>query len=413
MTHDEFFNTYFTGQKELAVLADATRPERAAFLSRVLRHEQLTIAQERIRERRNALGLERGARLQAELEKERKAAEARLVGARKAATATADDRTRAQQALADEEPRWQQWVERRERTLSLHGDLRVAEQGVVVARQEFQRLDKELAEALSAREELRKLDADVAPISKLKAELAELERLHREDAARREEQAKLTELTRNLNVLDRRIAELAEAEPALARAAQDAGALAGKLDSAEKLVEEQQAAWVREKEAAGTRRKALLEQFEEVKKHRDDIQRLGPEGQCPTCRRPLGAEHAAVLSELEEQLEVIVQDGKWLKQRIEQLTEPPAAVTQAEAARDMLREEARQASEREGNLRAQTSERTRAQKERAGLAKRTQEIERRVAARDAGYDAARHNAVRTELTRLEPVALQAAALAAR
>src|SRR5439155_1279469 len=140
MTHAEFFNTYFTGQKELAVLADATRPERAAFLSRVLRHEQLTIAQERVREHRNALG----------------------------------------------------------------------------------------------------------------HELAELERLHREDAARREEQAKLTELTRNLNVLDRRIEELAEAEPALARAAQDAGALAVKLDSAEKLVEEQQAAWVREKEAAGT-----------------------------------------------------------------------------------------------------------------------------------------------------------------
>ncbi len=418
MTHAEFFNTYFTGQKELAVLADATRPERAAFLSRVLRHEQLTIAQERVRERRNALGhevdgLETGLPPQAELEKERKTAEARLTEARKAATAAATERTKTQLLLAEEEPRWQQWVERRERTFSLHGDLRVAEQGVVVARQEFQRLDKELAEALSAREELRKLDADVAPISKLKAELAELERLHREDAARREEQAKLTELMRNLNVLDRRIEELAEAEPALARAAQDAGALAVKLDSAEKLVEEQQAAWVREKEAAGTRRKALLEQFEEVKKHRDDIERLGPEGQCPTCRRPLGAEHAAVLSELEEQLEVIVQDGKWLKQRIEQLTESPAVVTQAEAARDVLREEARQASEREGNLRAQTSERSRAQKERAGLAKRTQEIERRLAARDAGYNAERHNEVRTELARLEPVALAAAALAAR
>ena len=418
MTHAEFFNTYFTGQKELAVLADATRPERAAFLSRVLRHEQLTIAQERVRERRNALGhevdgLETGLPPQAELEKERKTAEARLTEARKAATAAATERTKTQLLLAEEEPRWQQWVERRERTLSLHGDLRVAEQGVIVARQEFQRLDKELAEALSAREELRKLDADVAPLSKLKAELAEFERLHREDAARREEQAKLTELARNLDVLDRRIEELAEAEPALARAAQDAGALAVKLDSAEKLVEEQQAAWVREKEAAGTRRKALLEQFEEVKKHRDDIERLGPEGQCPTCRRPLGAEHAAVLSELEEQLEVIVQDGKWLKQRIEQLTESPASVTQAEAARDVLREEARQASEREGNLRAQTSERSRAQKERAGLAKRTQEIERRLAARDAGYNADRHNEVRTELARLEPVALAAAALAAR
>src|SRR5216117_411667 len=88
MTHAEFFNTYFTGQKELAVLADATRPERAAFLSRVLRHEQLTIAQERVRERRNALGhevdgLETGLPPQAELEKERKVAETRLAGARR------------------------------------------------------------------------------------------------------------------------------------------------------------------------------------------------------------------------------------------------------------------------------------------------------------------------------------------
>lgn len=418
MTHDEFFNTYFTGQKELAVLADATRPERAAFLSRVLRHEQLTIAQERIRERRNALGhevdgLETGLPPQSELEKERKVAESRLTDARKAATAAAADRTKAQQGLAEEEPRWQQWVERRERTLSLHGDLRVAEQGVVVARQEFQRLDKELAEALAAREELRMLDAEVAPISKLKAELVKLDRLHREDAARREEQAKLTELTRNLNVLDRRIAELADAEAALARATTDAGAMAVKLDAAEKLVEEQQAAWVRDKEAAGTRRAALLKQFEDVKKHRDDIERLGPEGQCPTCRRPLGAEHAAVLTELEEQLELIVEDGKWLKQRIEQLAEPPPGITQAESARDALREAARQASEREGNLQAQAAERARAKKERAGLAKRTEEIERRVAARDAGYDAARHNAVRSELARLEPVALAAAALSAR
>jgi len=231
MTHGEFVNTYFTGQKELAVLADATRPERAAFLSRVLRHEQLTLAQERIRDRRNGLsheveGLETGLPSQAELEKERKAAETRLVDARKAATTAAADRTKAQQALAEEEPRWKQWVERRERTLSLHGDLRVAEQGVVVARQEFQRLDKELAEALAAREELRKLDAEVAPITKLKKELAELDRLHREDAARREEQAKLTELTRNLNVLDRRIAELGETEAALEQVSTDARALA-------------------------------------------------------------------------------------------------------------------------------------------------------------------------------------------
>jgi len=418
MTHDEFFNTYFTGQKELAVLADATRPERAAFLSRVLRHEQLTVAQERIRERRNALshevdGLETGLPPQAELEQERRAAEKRVVEARRAAAAAATERSKAQQALAVEEPRWQQWVERRERTLSLDGDRRVAEQGVVVARQEFQRIDRELAEALAAREELRKREAEIAPISKLKAELAELDRLHREDAARREEQAKLTELTRNLNVLARRIAELADAEAALARASDEARTLAERLEAADTAAEEQQATWVREKEYAGTRRAELLKQYDEVKDQRDKIERLGPEGECPTCRRPLGAEHAAVLGVLDRQLQAIVDDGTYFRQRIEQLAVAPHAVTQADAARDALREETRRASEREGTLRAQVAERARLTKERAGLARRTEEVERRVAARPAGYDAARHNAVRAELARLDPVALQAAALAAR
>ena len=418
MTHDEFFNTYFTNQKDLAVLADASRPERAAFLSRVLRHEQLTVAQERVRERRNAIGhevegLETGLPAQSELEKERNAATARLTGARKAAAAATTERQKAQQTLAEEEPRWQQWVERRDRTFSLHGDLRVAEQGVVVARQEFQRLDKELAEALGAREELRKLDADVAPITKLKAELLELERLHREDAARREDQAKITELARNLNVLDRRIGELADAEAELERVTAQAGDLKGKLSNADEATREQQANWIREKEYASTKRVELLKQHDEVKAHRDKILKLGPEGECPTCRRPLGAEHGAVLGVLDRQLEAIVEDGKFFKQRIEQLTEPPRGLTESEAARDALREEARLASEKEGTLREQVRERTRLQKERAGLAKRTEEMERRVAARAGGYNADRHNDVRAELARLEPVALQAATLKAR
>src|SRR5256885_10633793 len=54
MTHDEFFNTYFTGQKELAVMAALGKTQRAAFLSRVLGYERLREAQERGRAGRNA-----------------------------------------------------------------------------------------------------------------------------------------------------------------------------------------------------------------------------------------------------------------------------------------------------------------------------------------------------------------------
>ena len=55
MSRDEFFNTYFTGQKELAVMAAMTAPERAQFLSRVLGYDRLRVAQERLKEKRSAL----------------------------------------------------------------------------------------------------------------------------------------------------------------------------------------------------------------------------------------------------------------------------------------------------------------------------------------------------------------------
>jgi DNA repair protein SbcC/Rad50 len=419
MTHDEFFSTYFTNQKELAAMGSlAARSERAAFLSRVLGYERLRLAQERIRERRNALGhevdgLETNLPPRGELQAERRTAEQRLAAARRATGDAEKLRQRAEEALTAEEPRWREWVERRERTLSLEGDQRVAEQAVVVARQEFQRLDKELAEALAAREELRKLDTEVAPISRLKAELADLDRLGKEEVARRAEQAQLAELARTTAALDRRIAELAGVGPALERAEGAARKLGERLDAADRAAEEQQAAWVRDREYATTRRAELLKQYEEVKEQRDKIERLGPDGECPTCRRPLGAEHAAVLGVLDRQLQAIVDDGKYFKQRLEQLASPPEAVTQAEAARDALREDSRRASEQAGSLRAQLEEGERLGAERARATRRVAELEARVAARPTGYDAARHDTVRAELTRLEPVALQAATLTAR
>src|SRR5437667_107144 len=47
--------TGITGQKELAVMAQMSAPERAQFLSRVLGYEKLRTAQQRLKERRRVL----------------------------------------------------------------------------------------------------------------------------------------------------------------------------------------------------------------------------------------------------------------------------------------------------------------------------------------------------------------------
>ncbi len=55
MTRREFFNTYFTGQKELQFLATMGATERGRFLSQVLGYERLRQAQEGVRVHRNEL----------------------------------------------------------------------------------------------------------------------------------------------------------------------------------------------------------------------------------------------------------------------------------------------------------------------------------------------------------------------
>jgi len=418
MTHDEFFNTYFTGQKELAVMASLGRTERAAFLSRVLGYERLREAQERVREVRNALvaevrGLEAGLPDSAALAVERGAAEARLAATRAAARAADATRGAAADALAREEPRWNEWVARRERTLSLDGERRMAEQAVVTARQEFQRLDRELADALAAREQLKRLECELAPVARLKQELAGLERLQREAAARQAEEAQLEELARAAGNLERRLAELQDVAEALARAEVEAKEVEGRLQLADRAVEEERTAWVRDRQYAETKRTELLKLYEEVKEQRDQIVKLGPDGTCPTCKRPLGAEYAAVLAILDRQLEVITGDGKYFRQRLEQLAQPPEKLREAEAAREAVVEESRRASARAGELRAQGEERQRAATELDTARRRAADLARQLRARPTGYDTARHDALRAELAKLEPVALEAAALEER
>jgi exonuclease SbcC len=417
MRHDEFFNTYFTGQKDLLVMARLGPTDRAAFLSRVLGYERLKQAQDRLRERRNAIaaevkGLEAGLPDRAALEAERRAATERMAAARKAALAAEKQRKAARDVCEKEEPAWEAWVARRDRVRSLDGERRIALQAVENARQEFLRLDRELGEAVRAKEEMKHRAVELEPITRLKDELAELERQQREAAARQGEEAQLAELRRAAVTRERRQAELASPEE-LALAERDVTEAGRELEAAERADEEQRTAWVRDQQYADTRRAELLKQYEEVKEQRDRITELGPDGECPTCKRPLGKEYAEVVGVLDRQLEVITGDGKYFRQRLDQLAEPPTVVREAEAARLARLAALERATARAGELRAQVEERARLDREAARAGKRIEEIAARLAARPTGYDAARHDTVRAELARLEPVAMEAALLAQR
>lgn len=407
MTRDEFFNTYFTGQKELAIMGQMNGPERARFLSRVLGYERLATAQARLRESRTALKAahqtaETGLQDLATLEQEEAAAEDRL---RRARAGVEDARVvfEAAGAAVDElAPVWEALQRRRDEVLSVETDLKVALHRAETRRQAFEELDRSLAESLAAKARRDELAPDLADWDALVERRDQLDRLAQAFADRRGLEAQAAEVRAQIAALDERrgglpVMEQVAAARAELRAAQEAASRAAQV------VEEATAAWVREKQDAETKRAALLKQHEDTAKQLQRLTDTGPTVVCPTCGKPLGKEYDAVLEDLQASLDEIVLQGKFYRQRIDQLATVPAEVSEARRALDAAEGSVQRHTAAVARLEAELAERKVVEATLTRARERLQELEGRLASSPTSYDEALHQTVKQRLAVLEPL----------
>ena len=132
MTRSEFFNTYFTGQKELAVMAALTATERAQFLSRVLGYERLRVAQELVEQRRRDLrneiaGMRSGMPDPDALAQQESDARDQVSEATSRLADAEIERSRVQQQVDTLAPRWNEAQRQRDELQQLEADLRVTD----------------------------------------------------------------------------------------------------------------------------------------------------------------------------------------------------------------------------------------------------------------------------------------------
>ncbi|MDH3285695.1 MAG: SMC family ATPase, partial [Acidobacteriota bacterium] len=413
MTHDEFFSTYFTGQKELAVMASLGPTDRARFLSQVLGYERLRLSQDRVRETRSTLrgeltGLERGLADPAALAREVKDAEERQATAAAAVKSATETKERAARQLEQEGPSWTRMVELRESALKLEGELRVAERDVAEARRAFERLDKELAEALAAQSKLEALSSDLAVVEPLRTELEALELESRSAGQRRSLMGQQRELEEQAERVAGRAKSLADAARLLSEAKRHLTDARAAAKEAEAVAERARTTWVRDRQDAETKRQNLREQYLDHQKHRDSVVATGPDGECPICKRSLGDLYQEVLDTFGRQLEEIEVKGKFFKKRMEQLEREPAELRELETRAREAAAKVEQAVQEVARCEDRVREHKEVTAETERLAKRRAELERDIAALPDSYDAARHDTVRDQLKLLEPLVQQAA-----
>src|SRR5687768_9083880 len=159
MSQQEFFRTYFTGQKELGGMSAMGPAERAQFLSRVMGYERLRGAQALARERRNLIrgeltGLQGALPDSAHIAEQLKLSDARMKDAEKKTKAALARLTKANNATLEVTPRWRAAQTSRDRHQQLVAEQRLKDSEEKSLGRDVERLDRDLAEIASALKEV-------------------------------------------------------------------------------------------------------------------------------------------------------------------------------------------------------------------------------------------------------------------
>jgi exonuclease SbcC len=418
MTRSEFFHTYFTGQKELSVMAAMAPTERAQFLSRVLGYDRIRAAQGLARERRKLVtaeiaGVKGGMPDPLQVESMLKDSATRRKEAEKRRKLATTTHQKAESSLADITPKWEAAQRARDALQQLTSDLRLAQQTADALGRESERLVRELEEIAESRKELEAIAVQLAPLNEVMDEYRMLDALSREEGRRKTLAESLHSLAEELTVLRARQAALATT----AATQEDYVVLLktrnAALEAAATTLETRRTEWVRDRQEAMTKRDALRLQYQDVKSHRDRIVELGEDGICPTCQRELGSHFRAVHDGLEEQLETITVDGRYFTTRLEQLEGLEAEFKELEEQRKAMRQEINELERSLARSQAAAQELGLLGRELSTKEQRHDQLAHELRGIPSGFDERRHAELERELDRLSPLNEQATRLSTR
>ncbi len=417
MSREEFFRTYFTGQKELALMAAMVSSERARFLSKVLGYEKLRLAQDMIGEKRRTLmaeinGLRAGMPDPEAVERSLSDARERVNGAT-AASQTAEHRYAvAGRHLKTIAPKWELAQANRDKAQAIAVEIGSNEREEASLARNVERVGAELAVIAESRAELVRLQASLEPLGELREELTILDEMYREEGRRKTLVEAENALREEIDRLKARHKVIESAPAQEEEVTLELEKKRSELEDSQGELEARRTEWVRDRQDADTKLRDLRKQYVEVQDQRERVISLGADGACPTCSRTLGENLEKVVEHLTETLDTLRVDGAYYSKRFEQLSEMPANVL-------ALDEQRRALTAATGTLERKLARVQLAVQELGGLVRditakerRMEQMHRDIEVIARGFDAGRYDFVKTEIAKLVPLESRAARLGA-
>jgi len=344
MTKNEFFNTYFTGQKELNFLKNQGPVERKKFISRVLNYDKIREAQEAARSDKNGLekeifGMQQGLHDIDDLNRQKDEIRVKLDKIRDELDKKQIHFNTISDKLLQIEPQWEEikivketfdkfnWEKK-----SLNEKKEYLEKNITNLSGQIKNLEdknKQLSDMAKIEEEYRELDKKIK----------DQEALQEKDALRQKFVLKIKNLEEEINAKQQQLDETV-------KSGQDKKAKIEKLPAINEeinnlnnkiqQIESDLSAQKREKEVLIKQKQA---EIEKIKKQLSVIQDKGEDGACPTCERPLKDEYDKVTGNFQSQIDNLSTEINTIRQEQEKLSEPPAVLEDFKKQKDSKQKE--------------------------------------------------------------------------
>jgi len=295
MTKNEFFNTYFTGQKELNFMKNQGAIERKKFISKVMGYEKIREAQEQARIDQNKLkneieGFKKGLDDLDALQKEKQEINLKLTEVRELLNKKQAEFNKASDDVAKIEPEWEKTKTTKEKFDKLNWELKSLSE-----KSEY--ISKNIVNLTENIKNLDEKSRKLAESAKFEAEYKNIEQKIKTQEAMQEKDALRQKYLTRLEGLDREVREKQAHLEDIIKSGKEKKAQIEKLPT---ITQE-----IADLNTKIQQIEISLKEIQKIEKQLAIITEKGENGMCPTCERPLKLEYDKVVGNFKSQIETL------------------------------------------------------------------------------------------------------------
>lgn len=321
MTRHEFFNTYFTGQKELNFLKNQGATERKKFISRVLNYNKIRNAQEAARIDKNGLEKEiavfkQGLQDVKNLEQEKKDIKEKLNKVREELDNKQKQFNEISDSLMKIEPEWEKiktqkasfekfsWEKKSlvEKNEYLEKNIKNLSEQIIVLEQKNKKLD-----------ESDKIEAEYKSLDK---KIKEQETLQEKESLRQNFSLQIQALEKQTREKQQYLDEIVASGKEKKKKIDQLPVLNEQINTIEKKIQKIESDLTSQKKEKEVLIKQKNSEIEKIKNQLSIIEEKGEDGACPTCERPLKNEFEKVTGDFKEQIITLEKEINSIKDEI-------------------------------------------------------------------------------------------------